>query len=131
MMKILVLNSGSSSQKTCLYEIGDTLPEDPPACLWEGKIEWHGDVAATVVKNADGVVQKDQVHVSSRGEAVEHLLATRELASASDIDVVGHRIVHGGPHFEDPALITPEVKSAIAGASAFAPLHNQAELEWM
>ena len=117
-MKILVLNSGSSSQKTCLYEIGETLPEEPPACLWEGKIERAGEV-------------------SSRGQAVERLLATLGstrtpgLASVSDIDVVGHRIVHGGPHFEDPVLITPEVKSAIAGASAFAPLHNQAELEGM
>ena len=46
-MKILVLNSGSSSQKTCLYEIGETLPVDPPACLWEGKIEWDGDDAAS------------------------------------------------------------------------------------
>ena len=136
-MKILVLNSGSSSQKTCLYEIGETLPEDPPACLWEGKIEWDGDVAATVVKKRHGAVQRDRVHVSSRGQAVEHLLATLRsteipgLASSSDIDVVGHRIVHGGPHFEEPVLITSEVKSAIAGASAFAPLHNQAELEGM
>src|SRR5206468_5553088 len=134
-MKILVLNPGSSSQKTCLYEIGETLPEDPPACLWEGKIEWDGKVAVTVVKNAHGVVQEDRVQVSSRGQAVEHLLATLRsgktpaLASASDIDVVGHRIVHGGPRFEEPVRITPEVKSAIAGASAFAPLHNQAELE--
>src|SRR6266571_5222809 len=136
-MKILVLNSGSSSQKTCLYEIGETLPEDPPACLWEGKIELDGNVAATVVKNAHGAVQRDRVHVSSRGQAVEHLLATLRSAgtpgpaSASDIDVVGHRIVHGGPHFEDPVLITPDVKSAIAGAAAFAPLHSQAELEGM
>jgi acetate kinase len=38
-MKILVLNSGSSSQKTSLFNIGETLPDDPPAPLWEGKIE--------------------------------------------------------------------------------------------
>jgi acetate kinase len=56
---------------------------------------------------------------------------TQALASADEIDVVGHRVVHGGPHFEDPVLITTEVKSAIAGASAFAPLHNAAELEGM
>jgi acetate kinase len=43
--------------------------------------------------------------------------------------VVGHRIVHGGPAFEDPVLITAEVKSAIAAVSAIAPLHNRAELE--
>jgi acetate kinase len=136
-MKVLVLNSGSSSQKTCLYEIGETLPDDPPGCLWEGKIEWDGKVAATTVKNAHGVVQQNRLQVSSRGQAVEHLLATwrstktPDLTSPSGIDVVGHRIVHGGPHFEEPVLITPEVKSAIAGASVFAPLHNQAELEGM
>ncbi len=39
-MNVLVLNSGSSSQKSCLYEIGDALPHDPPAAIWEGKIEW-------------------------------------------------------------------------------------------
>jgi len=47
-MKILVLNSGSSSQKACLYEIGDTLPDHPPVPLWEGKIEWTADTAAVV-----------------------------------------------------------------------------------
>src|SRR5215469_11435795 len=136
-MKILVLNSGSSSQKTCLYEIGETLPADPPACLWEGKIEWDGAEASVVVKNSHGIVERDRVKVSSRAQAVEHLLDTlwssraRVLESASEIDVVGHRIVHGGPHFEDPVLVTPAVKSAIAGASAFAPLHNAAELEGM
>jgi acetate kinase len=44
---------------------------------------------------------------------------------------VGHRIVHGGPHYEEPVLITTEVKSAIASVSEFAPLHNGAELEGM
>src|SRR5262249_36641348 len=87
--------------------------------------------------NSHGIVERDRVKVSSRVQAVEHLLATlwngrtQSLVSASEVDVVGHRIVHGGPHYEDPVLITPEVKSAIAGASAFAPLHNQAELEGM
>jgi acetate kinase len=130
-MKVLVLNSGSSSQKICLYEIGETLPENPAACLWEARIEWDGQVAVTTAKDADGVVQQSRVAVSSRGQALEHLLATLRRTSAPDIDVVGHRIVHGGPHFEEPVLITTEVKSAIAGASAFAPLHNQTELEGM
>src|SRR5262249_5079633 len=136
-MKILVLNSGSSSQKSCVFEIGETLPGDPPACLWEGKIEWDGEVAAIVVKNAHGVVRKDRVHVASRAEAVQHLLGTigntqtQTESSSSKIDVVGHRIVHGGPDFEQPVLVTPEVKAAIAAASVFAPLHNQAELEGM
>ena len=134
-MKILVLNSGSSSQKTCLYEIGDALPENPPACLWEGKIEWDGEVAKAAVKNSHGIAQRDTVKVPSRAAAVERLLSalwsgeTQALAAASEIDVVGHRVVHGGPQYEQPVLITPEVKAGIAGMSAFAPLHNRAELD--
>jgi acetate kinase len=136
-MKILVLNSGSSSQKSCLYEIGEALPESPPPCLWEGKIEWHGEIAAAEVKDSHGVGQQDQLNVSSRAEAVEHLLSAlfaseaRAVASATEIDVVGHRVVHGGPRYEEPVLITPEVKSEIAKMSSFAPLHNRAELEGM
>ena len=136
-MKILVLNSGSSSQKSSLYEIGEDLPDDPPSPLWEGKIEWHGEVADAEVKSARGLVQKDQVKVSSRAVALEHLLGTlcggktRTLTSLAEIDVVGHRVVHGGPKYQEPVLLTPELKSGIAEASAFAPLHNRAELEGM
>jgi len=50
-VKILVLNSGSSSQKSSLYEIGENLPVDSPAPLWEGKIEWRDEVAEVEVKN--------------------------------------------------------------------------------
>ena len=134
-MKILVLNSGSSSQKSSLYEIGETLPDDPPTPRWEGKIEWHDDVAEAEVRNARGFVQKDQVQVASRAGAVEHLLSTlwdgktRAVTSRTEIDVVGHRVVHGGPKYEEPVLLTSEVKSGIAKVSAFAPLHNRAELE--
>jgi len=140
-MKVLVLNSGSSSQKSCLYEIGDPLPDDPPACLWEAKIEWEGEFADAEIKSrarfAKPSVIKDRIRVSSRPQALEHLLHTlwsgekKVLTSPAEIEVVGHRVVHGGPHFEDPVFITAEVKSAIAAVSAFAPLHNRAELEGM
>src|SRR5271169_4122769 len=136
-MKILVLNSGSSSQKACLYEIGETLPTHAPACLWEGRMEWGSDSAAITVRNSKGIVQKEQLMVASREQAIRHLLRTlvsgsaRAITSASDIDAVGHRVVHGGSHFEDPVVITPEVYAAIASVSEFAPLHIRAELEGM
>jgi len=136
-MKILVLNSGSSSQKSCLYEIGDVLPDDPPGCLWQAKIEWESESAQAEIKNQRGFARKDRIQVSSRAQAIEHLLDTlwkgeaSAVRSPSEIDVVGHRVVHGGPEFEDPVVITAEVKSAIASVSAFAPLHNRAELEGM
>jgi acetate kinase len=134
-MKILVLNSGSSSQKACLYEVADVLPGSPPAPLWEGKIDWTGDGAAVSVKNRQGPVQKEILSLPSREGLVRHLLhsldsgPTRVLNSLSEIDVVGHRVVHGGPHFADPVLVTREVRSAISDASVLAPLHIRAELE--
>lgn len=51
------------------------------------------------------------------------------VAAASAIDVVGHRVVHGGPRFDRAVRIIPEVTSAIAAAAEFAPLHNRAELD--
>jgi acetate kinase len=135
-MKVLVLNSGSSSQKSCLYEIGDALPDAPPPCLWQAKVEWQGEFADAEV-SGPGFARKERVKVSSRSQAIEHLLKTlwngktKVLASPAEIEVVGHRVVHGGPNFEDPVIVNAEVKSAIAAVSAFAPLHNRAELEGM
>jgi acetate kinase len=134
-MKILVLNSGSSSQKACLYQIGRIPPEAPPAPLWEGRIEWRNHSATISVKNHQGAAHKEELPVSSREEAVRHLLGTawsgrtRAINFASEIDAVGHRVVHGGPHFEEPAILTQEVRAAIERVSAFAPLHIRAELE--
>ncbi|MFZ0686155.1 MAG: acetate kinase [Terriglobales bacterium] len=136
-MKVLVLNSGSSSQKSCLYEIGDTLSVDPPLCLWEGKVEWVDDRAHYSIKNDRGVSVKDETSVESRPEAVKRLLETlwrgktQAISGPSHVDVVGHRVVHGGPDHFEPAFVTADVKSAIKAVSAFAPLHNRAELEGM
>src|SRR5229473_6145066 len=134
-MKILVLNSGSSSQKSCLYDIGKTLPEHSPAPVWEGKIEWDGSQADVQVWNSQGAQPKRRVQVASRSDAISQLLDTlwngklRVVSAPSEIDVVGHRIVHGGKDLDKATAITPEVKSAIARMSVFAPLHNRAELE--
>jgi acetate kinase len=136
-MNVLVLNSGSSSQKSCLYEIGDTVPADPPDCVWEGTIEWAGDAAECSIRNARGASRKDRTSVTSRGEAMERLLnslwsgETQAISGPSAIDVVGHRVVHGGPQYFEPSIVTPKVKSAIESISVFAPLHNRAELEGM
>ncbi len=134
-MKILVLNSGSSSQKSCLYDIGKTLPEHPPVPVWEGKVEWDGSQADVQVRNSQGAQLKDRVQVVSRSHATSQLLDTlwngklRVVSAPSEINAVGHRIVHGGKDFDKATAITPEVKSAIARMSTFAPLHNRAELE--
>ena len=134
-MKILVLNSGSSSQKSCLYDIEKTPGEHPPAPVWEGKIEWDGSQADVQVRNLHGAHLKHRVKVLSRSQAIGQLLDTlwngklRVVSSPSEIDVVGHRIVHGGRDFDKATVITPDVKSGIARMSVFAPLHNRTELD--
>lgn len=134
-MKILVLNSGSSSQKSALYEIPAGLPADPPVPAWQGQIEWDGNQADIHVQNSRGANHKHRLQVESRRHAIEQLLSglwtgdARLVSAPREIDIVGHRIVHGGKDFEQATIITPEVKSAIARMSVFAPLHNRAELE--
>jgi acetate kinase len=114
-MKILVLNAGSSSHKFSLYEFGVNLPGNRGSHLWEAKVDWHDD-------ELHGSALEDLIRRLWSGEAPI-------LRSPSEIDAVGHRIVHGGPRYEEPVRITPAVKDGIAGSSEFAPLHNRAELE--
>jgi len=134
-MKILVLNSGSATQKTSLYEIAAVPPADPPAPLWEGLIEWQGGCADIRTSGATGVRVRDRVQISSRKQVTEQLLsdlwtgAAPLLKGPSEIGMVGHRIVHGGKEFSEPAVVTPALKSAIERMTVFAPLHNPAGLE--
>src|SRR5580698_991153 len=98
-MKILVLNAGSSSQKTCLYEIGSLLPEDVPEPLWEAKVELDGDSAEVRVKNSRGVSAEETVSVeagsASAGELLVRLWSdkSRAVGAPAAVDVVAHRIV--------------------------------------
>src|ERR1700683_980027 len=73
-MKILVLNAGSSSQKTCLYEIGSSVPEDAPEPLWEGRIELDGDSAEVRVRNSRGYRAEETIKVEARSASVGELL---------------------------------------------------------
>jgi acetate kinase len=134
-VKILVLNSGSSSQKSRLYELGADLPQSPRAPLWEGKIEWHGDRAALEISNSSGATHKEEMSAGTRPEATARLLDAlissdaRSVSDKSEIAAVGHRIVNGGREYTQPAIITAEVKAAIQRMAVFAPLHNRVELE--
>jgi acetate kinase len=136
-MKILVLNAGSSSQKSCLYEIADeALPTQAPEPLWEGKINWIQDrgVAEIEVKTATGATLQESISGDSPQAHLNYILhklshgATKVIDQLSEIDVVGHRIVHGGQYYRDSVLITEEVKKAIASLSNLAPAHNPAAL---
>src|SRR5947208_16115435 len=113
-MKILILNSGSSSQKSALFELGLESGADPVPPLWEGKLEWSGDKEDLHIRNRSGQEIRRQskpgVHRAVVGAMLENLCSgpTAVLKSASDIAVAGHRIVHGGPKLTQPVRITPE-----------------------
>lgn len=135
-MKILVLNAGSSSQKSCLYQLDNTLPDLPPEPLWEAKVDWtrHQGVAELKVKTADAIVE-EELNNASRTAVISHMLdtlsqgKTQVISTPTEINMVGHRVVHGGSDYRDSTLITPEVKNAIIRLAVFAPVHNPANLE--
>jgi len=134
-MKILVLNSGSSSQKARFYDLKPPPPDDPPEPQWDGKLEWRDDRATLEIRTSSGAISKEGAEKNDRPSATAQLLGglaagkTRVLASLSEIDVVGHRIVNGGRDCNQPTVITGDVKAAIEKMAVFAPLHNRLELE--
>ncbi len=136
-MKILVLNAGSSSQKTCLYEIIGDIPSSAPQPLWEAKVDWsHQEGKAEIeVKTATGEHLESEVAADSRPAVIAHLLdtmcqgSTQVIKGLSEIDIVGHRVVHGGREYRESVTITEAVKKAIADLATLAPAHNPGNLE--
>ncbi len=103
-MRILVLNTGSSTLKANLYEFereqSEQLP--PPEPAFKRNLEWTSSTDALLNK----IVQE-----------------------AGHLDAVGHRIVHGGDRYREPTAITAEVRQTLAGCAEIAPLHTGRELE--
>jgi acetate kinase len=106
-MKILVLNGGSSSFK-CWFQ---DMPEGKP---WTAQADWK---TSTMPEGLLGPL----IESLWQGEA-------RAIGSPTEIDVVGHRIVHGGPKYRESVWITPEVRAGIAEQAQFAPAHNRLQL---
>jgi acetate kinase len=114
-MRILVLNSGSSSQKTALFELGTGDLPDPVPPIWERKLEWKGA----------------EDRQSATAKIIEELWSgsNAALGSPSEIAAVGHRVVHGGAKLTEPVVIDSNIKQSIADVSEIAPLHNEAALQ--
>ena len=136
-MKILVLNAGSCSQKSRLYELGDGFPDQPQEPLWEADADWskHQGETRCKITTSTGESLEENLPTTSRHKVVASLLKTlwsgktRVIADASEIVIVGHRVVHGGQEYRESTRITPAVKDVIKRLSLFAPLHNPLNLE--
>ncbi|MBC6989066.1 acetate/propionate family kinase [Hymenobacter sp. BT491] len=129
-MNIFVVNSGSSSIKYQLFR----LPTEQPIC--SGLIERIGLENSLVTHKVFAGEQEQAVqrtldlpdHEAGLREAVE-LLTNSEIGvirKPEEIEVVGHRVVHGGEHFAATTVITPQVKEEIKKLFPLAPLHNPA-----
>ena len=128
-MKILVLNSGSSSVK---YKLIDSATSET---LAEGGAEKLGlDDAFLKYKKADGSKAIIELGHADHVKAIRAILnlltdpAEGCIKSYDEIDAVGHRVVHGGEKFNSSVLITDEVKDKIKECYDIAPLHNPANM---
>ena len=129
-MKILVLNCGSSSIKYALYNMDDK------SVMTSGGAERVGlDGAFVKVKLANGEKKQIMHDIPEHTEGVKFifsLLTDPEIGvikSLDEIDAVGHRMVHGGEKFNKSVILTDEVLKAFEECSDLAPLHNPANLK--
>jgi len=132
-MKILVLNAGSSSQKSCLYEIiGDSLPDKVPQPIWKSSIDWKSKQLKITTTEIEQQIQLDS---EDRPKGISQMLdtlisgETKVLNNFEAIDLVSHRVVHGGTEYNRATKIETKVKQAIADLIPLAPIHNPANLE--
>lgn len=127
-MKILVLNAGSSSQKSCLYEVTH-LATTPPEPRWEATVDW---TRREIAIKTHGKKTQTELPDRSRSDVLIHLLErlieSQVIGDLAEINVVGHRVVHGG-QYRQPMRINDEVKHTIAQLATLAPAHNPVNLE--
>ena len=130
-MNILVINAGSSSLK---YQL---LNPETEQLLAKGLCERIGiDGKFTYKPQVDGKEKLDAVDVAmpTHAEAIKTVLNTLVdpkigvISSMSEIDAVGHRVVHGGEKFACSVLINDDVMKAIEECIPLAPLHNPANI---
>ncbi len=136
-MNILVFNAGSSSHKSCLYQLG-ALPDSPmgspPEPLWEAQIDWQQSPPLLTALGAGETVETELAD-DNCAEAVAQMLQTLHqgktavLSALREIDAVGHRVVHGGQDYQRSVWIDEGVGAAIARLIPLAPAHNPASLQ--
>ncbi len=130
-MNILVINAGSSSLKYQLLDPETGVLKAKGLCERigiDGKFTYKPAVEGKAPQNAVDIPMPTH---SEAIQAVLNALVDPEngvLSSMSEIDAVGHRVVHGGESFAASALITPDMMKAVEACNPLAPLHNPANI---
>lgn len=129
-MKVLVLNCGSSSLK---YQFLDMKDE---SLLCKGLVERIGIKGSVLKHSKTGASEKHIIETEMKDHTdairlVLEVLQDKEhgvISDVSEINAVGHRVVHGGEKFAGSVIITDEVIKAMEEVTDLAPLHNPANL---
>jgi acetate kinase len=131
-MKVLAINSGSSSLKFRVVEFDDSAiaaDSRQPDTRYDGSVEEIGSTSKQMLRVAGRIVVQSTGAVSTHTEAVQRMVQMLEESSQLEgrdlrIDAVGHRVVHGGEQFQEPIEIDDAVMAAIESLVELAPLHN-------
>jgi len=126
-MKILVLNSGSSSLKYAVFNM------QTQQMLITGVIERIAEEQSSHHYQLSGGDWKSElIHIETHTQGLERIFACLSeldvMSDANDLSCIGHRVVHGGEKFCQPTLITSDVLNAIRQMVPLAPLHNPANI---
>ncbi len=123
-MKILVINSGSSSLK---YQVIDMQTEE---VLAKGNFERIGQKNSFLTHKVNGEKHKFEFYVKTHEEAIKFIISRLSnkhygvIKSLEELGGIGHRVVHGGENFKEPVMISDDVIKEIEKCSELAPLHN-------
>lgn len=125
-MKILSVNAGSSSLKFQAYE----MPEEK--ILIKGRFERIGINNSFYTIWIDGKKEEKKVDLPNHELAfkivTEELINYNVVNDLSEIDAIGHRVVHGGDKYAESVLIDDNVIKTVEELSDLAPLHNPANI---
>ena len=136
-MNVLVLNAGSSSLKFQVISTDpDRISQDTDERLCRGEMEGIGGEAIVTVASENGARQKFTTPIKDIAGGLDYLLrwlvseqsGIKEIRNLSDIQAVGHRVVHGGEVFHESTLVDDKVMADIEECIELAPLHNPINL---
>lgn len=124
-MNILVLNSGSSSIKFQLFEM------EKREVLLKGLVERIGEETSFITfRSSSFEKKKEKIKVENHTQGIDLIIKTLTnpdygvISRISDIDAVGHRLVHGGEEFSGSVIIDERVLQVMKECNKLAPLHN-------
>ncbi len=128
-VKVLVINAGSSSLKFTMFRMTGR------KMLAKGIVERIGLAKPNLqYETSNGHRFQQQVDVNTSNDALtlicEKLVDPEVgvLEDLSEVEAIGHRVVHGGERFTNPVIVNPEVKNIIRMCASLAPLHNPPNL---